>query len=153
MKTIHRDVVAGLIRSQDGKILMGMKDPNSGGVYVNCWHLPGGGVEPNEEREEALKRELLEEVGIDISPYSVTLIDDTGSGESEKSDTDTGETVLCKMRFFVYRIDITDRNADEIKQILSDDLVKTEWISNRNLYHYPLTPPSRILFRKLGYIP
>lgn len=34
--------------------------------YVPGWHLPGGGVEPNETMREALGRELMEEGNIEI---------------------------------------------------------------------------------------
>jgi ADP-ribose pyrophosphatase YjhB (NUDIX family) len=34
--------------------------------YVRGWHLPGGGVERHENLEQALRREIFEESGIEI---------------------------------------------------------------------------------------
>lgn len=151
MKIIHRDIVSALIFSKDNKLLMGMKDPKSGGVYADCWHIPGGGVDENETQEQALRREMLEEVDIDIADCKVSLADDQGSGEIEKILKDTGEKVLCKMKFYVYRVDV-DKNADEIKVDPSDDLVKLEWVDLAALGGYKLTPPSITLFERLRYL-
>jgi len=150
MRAIRRTIVSALIFSKDGKLLMGMKDPNGGGVYADCWHIPGGGVDEGETKEQALRRELLEEVGIDIADRRVSLVDDQGNGKTEKTLKDTGETVLCKMQFNVYRVDI-DKNADEIETKLSDDLVKLEWVEPGKLSEYKLAPPSAALFERLGY--
>jgi len=151
MRTIHRQIVSALIFSKDGKLLMGMKDPKSGGVYADCWHIPGGGVDENETHIEALHREVLEEVGIDSSLYKVTLADNEGTGETEKILKNTGEKVLCKMKFNVYRVDV-DRNAAEIKAIPGDDLAILEWVEIERLHNYQLTPPSQTLFARLGYL-
>jgi ADP-ribose pyrophosphatase YjhB (NUDIX family) len=57
--------VAAIVHDLGYNILLGRrgKDPNRG-LFV----LPGGGVEDGESLEEALKRELLEETGIEIEP-------------------------------------------------------------------------------------
>lgn len=150
MRTIHRTIVSALIMSQDGKLLMGMKDQSKGGVYADCWHIPGGGIDEGEDEKAALKRELLEEIGVDILDQKVLLVDDGGSGQSEKTLPD-GEKVLCEMSFHVYRVDL-NRPANEIALQLNDDLVKTEWVDLANLDNYKLTPPSQKLFSKLGWI-
>lgn len=150
MKTIHRDIVSALVFSKDGKLLMGMKDPQSGGVYADYWHIPGGGIDENESQSDALRREMLEEVGIDITDCKVALADNKGTGETEKTLKDTGEKVLCKMRFYVYRVNV-DKNAAEIKIQPSDDLVKLEWVDTSTFSRCKLTPPSATLFKRLGY--
>jgi 8-oxo-dGTP pyrophosphatase MutT (NUDIX family) len=55
MTTIYRDIVCALFFSKDGKLLVGMKDSKGGGVYSDCWHIPGGGVDEGEEKLDALK--------------------------------------------------------------------------------------------------
>ncbi|MCU0652957.1 MAG: NUDIX hydrolase [Candidatus Pacebacteria bacterium] len=150
MRQIEREIVSGLIFSRDGRFFQGMKDPRKGGVYCDCWHLPGGGAEAGEGRETALAREIREETGIDISSCKIELIDDSGTGESRKV-LEIGEEVLCKMRFFVYRIDV-DKNSTDIEINLSDDLVKFRWTDPKELPNLKLTPPSAELFKKLGYI-
>ncbi len=151
MRTINRDIVAGLVVSRDDKFLFGMKDPGGGGVYADCWHTPGGGIEPGETKEQALKREVYEELGLDISDAVVSLLDDKGIGQSEKTLKDTGEKVLVKMKFFVYRIDY-NKDASDIPIKPGDDIEKTVWADPKKLKDYKLTPPSVELFSRLGWM-
>lgn len=151
MREIRRNIVAALIVSKDRKVFLGMKDINGGGVYADCWHIPGGGVNDGETNGQALVREIKEETGIDISRYGIELIDDIGEGESDKV-LDTGEKVLCRMKFNVYRVDISDRLAEDIGIVLGDDLARYEWVGMPDLKDKKLTPPSMELFGKIGYL-
>ena len=57
-------VVAAVIRDADGRVLMAQRpaDRHMGGL----WEFPGGKIDDGEAPAEALKRELGEELGIDV---------------------------------------------------------------------------------------
>ncbi|MGX8850474.1 (deoxy)nucleoside triphosphate pyrophosphohydrolase [Amedibacillus sp. YH-ame10] len=61
MKTIQ--VVCGIIK-QNGKYLIARRGK---GVRENIWEFPGGKVEANESLEEAVQREIKEELEIDVN--------------------------------------------------------------------------------------
>ncbi len=58
-------VVAGIIRDPAGRVLLGQRLP--GTHLAGLWEFPGGKIEAGESSAQALKRELKEELGIDIS--------------------------------------------------------------------------------------
>lgn len=55
--------VAIAILYRDNKFLMQLRDDIPGIAYPGHWAFFGGHIEPNEAPEDALKRELLEEIG------------------------------------------------------------------------------------------
>lgn len=61
------DVVNGLL-VRDGRILMAYRSKDRP-RYPDCWSFPGGGVEDGETLEQALLRELGEEIGIVPTHY------------------------------------------------------------------------------------
>jgi 8-oxo-dGTP pyrophosphatase MutT (NUDIX family) len=152
MKTISRNIVSALIFSKDNKLFMGKKDPQGQGVYADCWHIPGGGVDAGETFQAALVREIKEETGIDISKYNTNKLNYVDHGTSEKVLKDTGEKVFCEMTFNIFKITISDKTADEILVKLEDDLIQYKWFGLAELKSIKVTPPSVRLFRTLGYI-
>ena len=60
MKTIQ--VVASIIH-QDGKILATQRGY---GEYKGLWEFPGGKMEPGETEEQAIIREIREELNVEI---------------------------------------------------------------------------------------
>jgi 8-oxo-dGTP diphosphatase len=65
-------VVALIIK--DGCILLEPPWENDHGSRQELWNAPGGALEPGESIEEALQREVLEEVGLDVEPVGIAYI-------------------------------------------------------------------------------
>lgn len=62
------NVVAAIIRNKDDKILIAQRNlkKSQGGL----WEFPGGKIESNETKEEAIIREIKEELDMNIEVYS-----------------------------------------------------------------------------------
>jgi len=58
------DVVAVVIYNARGEYLLAQRP--AGKVYAGYWEFPGGKVEPGESLEAAVKREIREELGIEV---------------------------------------------------------------------------------------
>lgn len=70
------DVAVGVLLRPDGDFLLTSRPP--GKVYEGYWEFPGGKLEAGESVEQALRRELHEEIGITIGaaqPWKVELVD------------------------------------------------------------------------------
>lgn len=146
MRTIHRDIVGVFIFSSDDHILLG-----KGGVYEGAWLIPGGGIEEGETKLEAIKRETLEETGIDISDFKVKLLDLELTGESEKVLRNSGEKVLVKMKFYNFTA-YANRAAKDIVIVPADDMKEASWHPVKDLPNLNLSPPSKTTLHSLGYL-
>jgi 8-oxo-dGTP diphosphatase len=60
------DVAVGILIDADGRFLLTSRP--EGKVYAGCWEFPGGKLEAGETVEQALRRELHEELGVTIGP-------------------------------------------------------------------------------------
>ncbi len=58
------NVAVGILMKPSGHVLLGQRP--AGKPMAGYWEFPGGKVEPGESIFEALKRELLEELGVKI---------------------------------------------------------------------------------------
>ena len=70
------EVAVGVLIDADGRFLLTSRPP--GKVYAGYWEFPGGKVEAGETVEQALRRELQEEIGVNIGPvepWKVELFD------------------------------------------------------------------------------
>ena len=70
------EVAVGVLINANGEFLLTSRPP--GKVYEGYWEFPGGKIESGETLEQALRRELQEEIGITIGavqPWKVELVD------------------------------------------------------------------------------
>jgi 8-oxo-dGTP diphosphatase len=59
------EVAVGVLIREDGAVLYGQRP--DGKPYAGWWEFPGGKLEAGESVEQALKRELFEELGIEVT--------------------------------------------------------------------------------------
>ncbi len=66
MSKRYRPNVAAIIQRADGRVLIGQRSD-----YRESWQFPQGGIDRGESAEEALRREVREEVGLAETLYEV----------------------------------------------------------------------------------
>lgn len=90
-RSIATEIVNGILVSQ-GRILMGLRSTERR-TYANTWSFSGGHVETGETLEDALLRELQEEIGVTAQSSSYL-------GKIEQDGKDTTKPV----RFSIYLV-------------------------------------------------
>ncbi|HWH81105.1 MAG TPA: NUDIX domain-containing protein [Burkholderiaceae bacterium] len=70
------EVAVGVLIDADGNFLLTSRP--AGKVYAGWWEFPGGKLEAGESVEQALRRELHEELGIEVDavqPWQTEVVD------------------------------------------------------------------------------
>lgn len=65
----HTEVAVGILFREDGAMLLSTRPP--GKPYAGYWEFPGGKLEQGETVVQALRRELVEELGVTIGDATV----------------------------------------------------------------------------------
>ena len=137
----QRTIVCPLIKNDGDYLLCKMADNR--GVFPGQWALPGGGIEPGETMEEALRREIREELGEQleltrISPWKFR--DDT---RIKTYPDGTQEEV-----YMIYLIFDCESSNREI--IINDEFQSFQWINPNELKNLDLNEATRITFQQKG---
>jgi A/G-specific adenine glycosylase len=127
-KTEGIDVVVGILK-HNGKFFIQQRPPR--GLLAGLWEFPGGKIEKGESPDEALKRELKEELNIDIH----------------------GAVLLAQVRHFYTKFKVNLRayscNAASLPRETSD----RKWVSFAEFSRYPMPSGSAKLVEYLNNVP
>ena len=109
-------------------------------VEVGCWETPGGRVEPNEKVEDALKREIKEELNVEVKINKFL-----GFGEGINCSSKFGVDVH---RFVLYfECEIVSGNIKFDQEEISDH----KWVTLEEFKKLkPLSKPIQDFFNKFG---
>lgn len=139
----QRIIVCPVIQN-NGEFLL-CKMASDRGVFPGQWALPGGGMEPGETMETALRREIMEELGeelniTDIQPWAFR--DDTRT----KTYQD-GTTEEIYMIYLIF--DCISANR---KITFNEEFQEITWVSPEKLKDMDLNEATRITFTQKGLI-
>ena len=137
-----RIIVVAIVKNDRGEYLI-CKMPRDRGVFPGQWGLPGGGIEEGEKMEAALRRELREELGIEVTDIKPLFFSD---GDHKKSFADGTQREIY-MIFLIFSC----RAASNDLQ-LSPEFSEYAWVSRDRLPSYSLNSATIETFRKAGLI-
>lgn len=122
------EVAAGIL-SSEGRVLIAKR--SAGAPLGGLWELPGGKVEPGETSEEAVRRELSEELGVAVRVEGLFA---TSEYLSE----------LATIRLSAYRVTLLGGTPEPT---VHEEL---RWVSPSELEGYDFAPPDVPIVRALA---
>ncbi len=131
-------LVIGIVK-KDNQVLL-RKKPDGSPPYKETWYLFDGNLNgENSNPEKVLKSTLKRQTGIYVKPI-----------ERLSWDTEIKSDHKGNMTFYVYLSYLCEYVSGDF--VLSENIEKLEWVLKEQLLSYDLVPPSRKLFKKIGYL-
>lgn len=135
-----RVIVVPIISDDEHRILI-CKTPPDRGVFPGKWGLPGGGIEPGELMEQALRREVREELGLEIE--NIKPLHFKEAVEAKQFPHERLEPV--HMIYLMFRCRASSKNV-----ALNEEFVEFAWILPSDLARFDLNEETARTFSELG---
>lgn len=134
-KNVIQKVVLGGVIVNDNKILIVQRDKNEK-IYPGLWELPSGKKEDLETAQDALIREIKEEVGLNIIPIMPFNV---FNYQIEKTDIIKDSTQIN------YLVQLVDNN---IVVKLSEEHQDYKWISETDIDLYEISDSTKNVIKE-----
>ena len=144
MKQFKHIGAYGLILDNDNIVLI----KKNGGPYNSKLDLPGGTIEWGETPEEALIRELKEEVGIDVLEYELFDGNSVTFEWVHKGEIEQGHHIGFFYKITKYNNDI---NNNILLSNINDDSLGAQYYNISKLTKSNLSDIAILEINKLGY--
>lgn len=125
-------VAVGILIRSNGDFLMTTRP--AGKAYAGYWEFPGGKLEANETVEEALRRELIEEIGVtiqDVKVWRSSLVDYPHA---------LVRLTFCKIFTWTGRLHMRESQQFawqnlpvQVKPVLAGTVPVLEWLENEKI--------------------
>ena len=123
-------VVAVALIDPDGRVLLAKRP--EGKSLAGLWEFPGGKIETCERPEQALIRELKEELSIDVAESCLAPL--TFASHAYEAFHLLMPLYVCRR----WKGDVMSREGQELK-----------WVRAKDLRHYPMPPADKPLIPHL----
>ena len=130
----QRTIVCPLIQNDGSYLLCKMADDR--GVFPGQWALSGGGVEPGERIEEALRREVREELGEQLVLSEITPW--TFSDDIRTKTYADGSQEEIYMIYLIFDCVATNREVN-----INEEFQDFAWVKAEDLGTYDLNIATR----------
>jgi len=135
-----RVIVVPLIQNDRDQYLI-CKKPKALGVFPGQWGLPGGGIEANETMDAALRREIREEVGLEVFDIEPLFFTD---GLYPKYYADGSQRPI----YMIFLIFSCRAAISEVK--LNPEFEENAWVDRLALRNYDLNSATLETFQQVG---
>ena len=113
--------VLAIIQDMQGRILITQRSQDKHWA-AGWWEVTGGGVSAGETSEQAIVRELAEEVGLDVAGYPLELVYSYENEDLESGDNYIVDIYRFKLDFTVDDVVLQASEAVDCKLVTFDEI-------------------------------